>query len=136
MRLADKPAAVHDVGLVLDDRLKELHVVLRIVFQIGVLDQHHIAGGEFEPVAQRGALALIHGLVGDFELDIGKERCKLVKFPRGVVLRAVVDADDLASNALGERGFHHQADEVLNGLLLVIDRNDDGELLQPARRRR
>ena len=57
--LADEPRAEDDVGLILDDRLDELGILRRVVFEVGVLDDDDLAGGVAEPGAERGALSLV-----------------------------------------------------------------------------
>ena len=60
MLLADEARAEDHVGPAVEDRLQERGVVGRVVFQVGILNQHHGAGRLGEARAKRGALALVH----------------------------------------------------------------------------
>src|SRR6185312_3519690 len=72
MRFADKPAPVHDIGFLTKYRVQQLPIILRVIFQIGILNQHDIAGGKFEAVAKGGAFTLIDRFVDDLERRTGK----------------------------------------------------------------
>ena len=54
-----EPRAVHDVGLAFDERTYELRILRRIVFEIGVLNQHDFARAGGQPGADGCAFALI-----------------------------------------------------------------------------
>ena len=45
-----------------DDRLDQLRILLRVVLEIGVLNDHHIAASLREASADRCAFALVHFL--------------------------------------------------------------------------
>ena len=66
---ADEARAEHDVGLALEDRLHQPRVLARVVFEVGVLDDDHVAGRRGESRAQRGAFALIL-LMQDYPVDL------------------------------------------------------------------
>ena len=55
--LADEPRSVDDVGLALQDGRWSAGIVLRVVFEVGVLDDDDLAGGVAEAGANRGSLA-------------------------------------------------------------------------------
>ena len=52
-------AAVDHVGVPREDRLQQGGVVGRVVLEVGVLDDQHVAGRQGEPGAQRRALAAV-----------------------------------------------------------------------------
>ena len=132
MRLADEAAAENDVGLAFDDRLEQLRVIVGVVFQIGILHQHDVAGGKGEAVAQRGTFAFIDGLMPDGERG-ARELCRqLIQPGGGVVFGAVVDADDLPLHPGRQRGIDDAADQFLNGRAFVVNRNDDRKLHSPG----
>ena len=54
---AEEARAVDDVGLALADELDELRIFLRRVLEIGVLNDHEVAGDGGEAAPQRRALA-------------------------------------------------------------------------------
>ena len=56
---AGKARAKNDVGLAIDNGLDEPRVLIRIVFEVGVLHEHDVAGRGGKPGAQCGALALV-----------------------------------------------------------------------------
>src|SRR5262249_41497370 len=68
--LADEPRAEDDIGLIVDDRLDELGILLGLVFEIGVLDDHDVTGGISKAGPKRSALALISFLVDDSQIGI------------------------------------------------------------------
>ena len=63
--------------------MQELLIVGRIVFQIGILHDDHVAAGPREPIPQRRPFALIDGLVNDLELAFGKQPVQLVLRVKG-----------------------------------------------------
>ena len=92
-----------------------------VVLEVGVLDDDDLAGGVPEPGAQRGALALVD-LVED-DRQVGVARSHLAEDLAGAVGRAVVDDDDL----LADRDGADPAEDLVDRLLLVVDRDDDRE---------
>ena len=62
---AHEARAEDDVGLAVEDRLEQPRVFLRVVFEVGVLHDHDVAGGGGEAGAQRGALAPVDFVVDD-----------------------------------------------------------------------
>src|SRR4030095_5326729 len=102
-----------------DGRPEHLLVVARVVLEVGVLDDHELAGGLAKAAVQRGALApvpelvehvhpLAHDAVGD---------------SAGAVGGAVVDDDQLAN----PRGLEDALDRLLDGGELVVTRHDHGQ---------
>ena len=71
--MADESGAVDHVGLVINDGLDHQRVVGRVVLEIGVLDDHDIAGRRCDSGPQRSALAAVRLQVddpGQFSIDI------------------------------------------------------------------
>src|SRR5437667_1313526 len=120
MAVADEPRAVDHVGPVLKDRLDQPRILGWIVFQVGVLNDHHVAGGVLEAGPQSGALALIVRL----EEDADFVALQLAENLPRAVGAAIIDKDDLFRNG----HFLHTANDLANPLPLVVDRDDDGEL--------
>src|SRR5450756_1257966 len=102
----------------LADELDELRVLLRRVFQVGILDHHQLAANLLEPAPERGALALVacleHQLEPQFPLQTGQDLLR-------PILRPVVHDDQLGSNLDGE----HAPDDLLHRLTLVVHGHDD-----------
>src|SRR3954453_5629587 len=60
MRLAKKPGAVDDVGhLALDNQRKHARPVIRIVFEVGVLNDDDITGGALQASSEGGSFASV-----------------------------------------------------------------------------
>ena len=55
----------NDIGTILNDRLHQHRKLLRIVFEVGVLNYHHIACGMLETGAKSRAFALIYVVVNN-----------------------------------------------------------------------
>src|SRR5947209_5719172 len=61
MRLAAHEAAAEDhIRAILRDRQDQLDVIVRVIFQIGILHENDIAGSEFEAVAQSRPFSFVH----------------------------------------------------------------------------
>ena len=122
MRVAAREAgAENNVGFAIDDGFEEARVFLRVVFEVGVLDDDGVAGGGRDAAAQGGAFALVDLVVDDFGDEWGNLGAKQVA---GAVTRAIVDDDDfLVSHRRGADPVYDGA----NGLGLVVTRYDDGE---------
>ena len=121
---AGESRSVHDVRTPVENRLEQTRVVARVIFQIGVLNQHDIAGRALEALAQSGTLALVDRLemhddvlVRPSVLDLGIELERTVG-------RTVVHKDDLSIQT-GIDG-EHLREQLLERSDLVVDRNDDG----------
>src|SRR5438132_5947021 len=125
---AHEARTVHHIGAILEDWLNQGWIVGRVIFQVGVLDDHHVTGGVLEAVAQGGAFAFVDGLVNDAEIGLGEEGGELIEFFGGAVFGAVVDADDLAAQAVGDGGVDDQGDQSLDRGFLVVYGDDDGDL--------
>ena len=115
---AEEARAVDDVRPSLADERDELGKLLRRVLQVGVLDDHEIAGHFLESAPERGPFAAVGGLQDHLDRQLAREPGQNVPRP---VLRAVVDDDEL--DADGHR--KHAADDLLDRRLLVVGRHHD-----------
>ena len=121
MGFADEARAVHHVGLVFEDRLEQPRILGRVVFEVGVLHDDHVAGRAAEALTQRGALALVVRLVENANVALGLQ---FFKDGARAVGAAIFDDDDLFRDRHSPHAPHHLADPSL----LVVDRNDHGQL--------
>ena len=55
---AGKARAEHDVGAVLQYRIDELRILVGVIFHVGVLDDHEIAGRRSDPGSNGSTFAL------------------------------------------------------------------------------
>ncbi|OQA85578.1 MAG: hypothetical protein BWY31_01860 [Lentisphaerae bacterium ADurb.Bin242] len=116
--------AVNSLAFPVQNGPDALFVVIRIVFQIGILDDEHIPGGDPDSLLDRGTfsavgLCEIHRLVRPGAVFLHPLRAKGGRRVRG----AVVDDDDLHGN--GHRGVHHLVEQRADGAFLVVHRDDD-----------
>ena len=58
VRMAEKARSVDDVGFAFKDGAQDDRVLVRVVFQVGVLDDHDVAGGFAKPAGDRRALPM------------------------------------------------------------------------------
>ena len=114
--VAGESAAEDDVGQILDDWLNELRVLGRVVFEIGVLNDHRITGGRREASPQRGTLAAIRVVEQKLEIRLSVPAFQDLATSIGA---AVVDEYDLGGNAGAADAFHQRFDRSA----LVVDRN-------------
>ena len=76
----------------MEKRFQEQRILLRIVFEVRVLDDDHVPCGSGDSRAQGSALALITIMVNDFR----NKRCDFIRqHVPGAVRGTVVDHDDL-----------------------------------------
>ena len=117
---SEEPRAVDDVRPSLADQLDELRELLRRVFEVRVLDDHEVAVDHLEAAAQGGALPHVPRLQQQREAELALQAAEDVA---RAVRRAVVDDDQLRP----QRHRMHAADDLLDRLLLVERRHDDGQ---------
>jgi hypothetical protein len=125
----EEPRPVDDVRVPLDDRPQQLGDVPRVVLEVRVLDEDHVAGGHREPGPDRRALPLVALLVED-----GVARPTLVagEDVAAAVGRRVVDHHDLEIVELPQR--FEGVDDGLEGVDLVVDGNHEAEAQALAHR--
>ena len=107
----EEPRAVDDVRLALADELDQLRILFRRVLEVGVLDDHQVAGDRGEPAPQRRALAGV-GLAQQREAELALQG---VEDLARAVGRSVVDDDQLEAQRHGE----HAANDFVNRGTLV-----------------
>jgi hypothetical protein len=56
---AEEAGAKHHIGLPHENGFDQLAVIFRVVFEVGILDDHHVAGCDADAGAQGGALAAV-----------------------------------------------------------------------------
>ena len=115
----EKPRAVDDVGVALANQLDELRIFFGRVLEVGVLNDHQIAGHRREPAPQRRAFAGV-GLVQQREAE---RRLQRVQDLARAVGRSIVDDDELDAHRDGE----HAPDDFLDRGTLVEHGHDDRE---------
>jgi hypothetical protein len=122
---AHETAAVDHVGVTVENRFEQDVVFLRIVLEIGVLDDDQLARGVFDSRAQSRAFSLVHLVLVVRNGQIGV--CTHISFNAllGVVGAEVVDDDDFLFEVAAQ---FHSLDLVQNpvdGRAFVIRRDDD-----------
>ena len=131
-RIPEKPGAIHDVGLTIEDRLEEFGVFRRVVFEVRVLNDHHVPSDPSQARADRSPFPAI--LLMDDHLETERYRTGL---PRqhlwrgleiaknlGRTVRGTVVHDD---DSLRDRNARDATENLTNGVGLVVDRNDNRE---------
>src|SRR5262249_12608046 len=116
---ANEARSENDVGAAVSDGRQHLHVLVRVVFQVGVLHDDHVTGGLREPRPQRGALALIDVVIRANQI---LRRRQSLKHVASAIGGAVVDDDDLFLEA----GYGaNPLDDLGNRGGFVVHGNDD-----------
>ena len=96
--------------------------VLRVVLEVGVLDEHEVAGDVLEAGADRGALPAVLGVRDDLDGAVAE----LGEHGVGAVVAAVVHDDELAVER--QLDDPHAAQDLDDGVALVVHGHDDREL--------
>jgi hypothetical protein len=115
-----KAGAVDDVGLSGKQRVKETGVFLRVVFQVGVLDDTPFSRGGLNGGANRRALTLIHRVTEEFYGNPAGGYKVFDDFCRSII-RTVVDDNYFAVKAFGQGRTHHTIQKFAYELFLVIE---------------
>ncbi len=124
---AKKARAKHHVDPTVGDRPDQLIIIVWIIFQIGILDNHDVAGDVRERRFQRSSFTLIAGLKENLEPveRITVARVCLLQplenFP-AAILGAVVDKNDFLRDLDGTHAPHH----FLQRAFLVINGDQNG----------
>ena len=148
VRAAVKARPEHHVGKPVANRLQQPIVILRVVLQVGVLDEDNVAARESEAGAERGTLALVviveqHADVADIESPFARRlssartvahRSALGAFVRGGARRLGVGSEKLQElpraiggavvdehHLLRDRRRLHPTQELLDRCALVVD---------------
>src|SRR5688572_23421305 len=123
-RRAEEAGSIDDVGLALEDGANQLRIFVGVVLEIGVLDDHHVAGRLADAAPHRRALALIVRLEQNADAVVPVQL--LEDFP-GPILRPIIDDHQLLFDGT-EIDFEYAGDDGADGGLLVVRRHDDTEL--------
>jgi len=135
MRLvAQKSASEHNVGFTFNNRVQQHGVLGRVVFQVGVLNDHKVALHGSEAGANSRSLALIllvinkrHSIIRQRAVVAGRFLVgtlfvfQLLEQIASSVLAAIIDQDDLFAN----RHLLHSIKQPLQRLSLVVNGNHD-----------
>ena len=119
--VAEEPRAVYDVRTAVENRRQKRRVLVRVVLEVGVLDDDDVARGGTKTARHCRALALIERLQQHAHAARAVHRGENVA---RAVLRAVVDDQDLAIEA-AEVDSLHPSHDLLNRRALVVAGNDD-----------
>ena len=115
---AEETRPEHDVGASGANELGELRVLLGRVLEIGVLNDHQIAGDGRKAAPQRRSLAAVARLAQQHEPAFLLQPLQDL---RRAVGRPVVDDDQLDPQLDGE----HATNDLLDRVALVEHRHDD-----------
>src|SRR5258708_501560 len=110
---------IDHIGLAQKQRLQQGGIVLRIVFEVGVLDQYKLAARVRQSGNDRRPFAPVFCVHYEPYLE------QLLAFRKnfaGAIGGAVVDNDDL----FRDQGFTDKLDESGDGSSFIEDRNNDG----------
>ena len=122
MRSAAHEAGAEDgIRFAFFDGAQEQRIFLRVILEVGVLDDNHIAGDGSETGAQGSTFALVDFVVDNLIHQRSDFRAKKVA---GAVSGAVVHDDDFfIGNGCGAHGVHDFSD----GADFVVTGDDDGD---------
>lgn len=119
VRPAREAGTEDDIGLPGEEGGEENAVFLRIVFEIGVLDDDIAGGSVADAGAQGRPLAPVLGVAEQF--DAGIPGGPGLQGIPGAVRRVVLDNHEFLNGALGQDTFDDGADEMF----LIVNRHDD-----------
>src|SRR5688572_19796850 len=111
--LADESRTDHHVGTAVDNRLHHRPVVLRVVLEIGILDDYDVAGRGSKAALDGGAFARVALVQYDANVRNGVQ-----DLPRPI-FRPVVDDHDLHGDWAKVDGLH-ALDRLGDRSLLVV----------------
>src|SRR4051794_15790977 len=94
MAFTDETRTKHNIGPIIENRLNEPRILGRIVFQVGILYENHIASRMFETFTESGALALIERLIENADVVIAE----LLEHRAGAIGGKVINDDDFLGN--------------------------------------
>lgn len=124
---AHKSGAVHDIRIARENGLQQYIVFLGIVFQIGILDQDIIPARVLDPCMHGRTLALVLWLAEILNGGLGVVHHIFLDHEVGIVLRAIIDDDDLLLDMTDQFHIAHFVQQDGNGRCLVIYGNDNGQ---------
>ena len=123
VRLSEKAGAEDHIGPAIEQRCEELGILPGVVFEIGILHDHDVAGGGGEACPQRGPLAGIPLMQA--EREVGPRGDMLGEPLPCAIRRAVVHDDDLHRQPVRQRCGPDPLDDLREQRAFVVDRDDD-----------
>jgi hypothetical protein len=124
---AHETRAVDYVGKAVEDRLQQDVELLRVIFEVGILDHDVIARCQFDPFVKRGALAHVHRLLEQPDRLFGVGGDVFLHDRYRPVFAAVVDNDDLFPYIADQLHCQYFIEDRGNRSLLVVGRDQDAE---------
>jgi hypothetical protein len=122
-------AAEDHIRPAINDRREHFGILLRIVFQIGVLPDGEIAGHFVNRPPDRRTLAHVLGLGENTNVLRMLGRELLHHTPR-VVFAAIVHDDQFPLQSSGDRCREDGGDAEVQAFLLIVRSHEDGEFLK------
>jgi len=125
---ADEARAEHDVGAAADDGLEQADIIVGVVLEVRVLHEDDVARGPREPVAQGRSLPWLYSLWTTWNDTPGNSAGSSSS------LAAVPSVEWSFTQTIsrvmpaGSRASTTRRTSVWNRRLLVVDRDDDGQL--------
>ena len=117
---AQEPGTEHNVGTILQNRCKKYGVFIRVILQVGVLNDYYVAGSCLETRAQSCSLPEIAFLQHEFIDPSGRFRFK--KFSRSIGRSVIHDDDfDVLDRCCADCFYHS-----FNRRSLIVTRDNDG----------
>jgi hypothetical protein len=111
-----------DIRKVRRERTKETLQIVRIIFEVSVLDSDEIARRLFEPGMQCSAFTLIHLVPQDAHLRVPER--KFFRKLEGIVHRRVINYENLDSE-IGIRDCQDALDAAHKSPLFIVGRDND-----------
>src|SRR2546429_9783840 len=146
LRPAQKSRAIHHIRAAFDDRLQQLRVIARIVFQVRVLHQHDISRYLRKTAPQSSSLTLVRRLKekpqisqldlvapilrGSGGFAIRLLRSHVFEYLTRSVGRAIIDDDHF----LAYSSVQHPPEDLIDRRFLVVNGNNNGNLRIVQRR--
>ena len=114
-----KARTIHNARAPVADGLEQRVIILRVVFEIGILDDDHIAAGMLQAGADGGAFSAVGGM----RIDYNERIVNGAQDGLGAIRRAIVNEENL----LHQIGLFHLIVGGEDGGFLVIDRDDNAD---------
>jgi hypothetical protein len=125
---AEKTGAIDDVGFILQQRCEKQWVFVRVIFEVGILDDDEIAG-RFRNAAAQGR-SLTHVFWLEKDTNLGMALAEFDEELARTILRAVIRADQFKVEGHGQ----YPVDHLAQCGTFVVHGHDHGEfhgVIQP-----
>src|SRR5579864_5288047 len=119
------PRSEHRIRPPVEQRTQQLHIFVRIVFEIGVLHQAEIPRRMRDRRPHRRALPLIPLMLNQLDPRVALRQA--LQYSQRSVGRAIVHHDQLALHVLRQRRGQHHRQAALGHSALVIHGDQDGK---------